>query len=81
MKHNEKLHNLYAWPNILRWAGHAARVGKMRCLHNILVDKPEEKRLFGRPGRRWLYSIRMDVTKIRWEGVDWMNLVQDKDQW
>jgi hypothetical protein len=52
----------------------------MRCLHNILVDKPEEKRLFGRPGRRWLYSIRMDVTKIRWEGVDWMNLVQDKDQ-
>jgi hypothetical protein len=56
---NEKLHNLYASPNIIRmikfrrmrWAGHVSRTGEMRNAYSILVGKPEGKRLLGRPRR------------------------------
>jgi hypothetical protein len=66
--HNEKLNDLYSSPNILRviksrikrWAGHVARMGKGRGLYRILVEKPEGKRLLGRPRRRWKYNIKMD---------------------
>jgi hypothetical protein len=46
-----------------------------------LVGKPEGKRPFGRHRRRWENNIRMDLTEIGWEGVDWMYLDQDRDQW
>jgi hypothetical protein len=42
----------------------------------ILVEKPEGKRTLGRPKLRW-GDIRMDG----WQGVDWMHLAQDRDQW
>jgi hypothetical protein len=51
-----------------------------KCI-NILVEKPEGKRPLGRPRRRWEHNIRMDLREIRWEGVDWMHLAQDRDQW
>jgi hypothetical protein len=31
--------------------------------------------------RRWEDNIRMDLREIGWEGVDWMHLAQDRDQW
>jgi hypothetical protein len=34
-----------------------------------------------RPGRRWNYNIRMDLKEIVFEGVDWIYLTQDMDQW
>jgi hypothetical protein len=46
-----------------------------------LVGKPEEKRPFGRARCRWENNIRMDLQEIGWEGVDWMHLAQDRDQW
>jgi hypothetical protein len=46
-----------------------------------MVGKPEVKRLRGRPRRRWEDSNRMDLTDMRWEGVDWIHLAQDRDQW
>jgi hypothetical protein len=57
--HNEKLHNLYSSPIIIRmiksrrmkWVGHVARVGKMNA-HTILVAKPEGKRPLGRSRRK-----------------------------
>jgi hypothetical protein len=39
------------------------------------------KRPLGRPRHRWEDNIRMDSREIVWEGLDWMHLAQDKDQW
>jgi len=60
---------------------HVARVGEMRNAYRILVAKPEVKRPLGRLRCRWEDNIRMDVREVRWEGVYWMNLAQDRDQW
>jgi hypothetical protein len=45
------------------------------------VGKPEGKRPLGRPRSRWEDNIRMDLREIGWGGIDWINLVQDTDQW
>jgi len=53
----------------------------MRNAYKILAGKPEEKRPFGRPGGRWEDNIRMDLREIRWKGVDWIHVAQDRDWW
>jgi hypothetical protein len=45
------------------------------------VGKPEVNRLLGRPRHRWVDNIKMDVREIGWGGMDWIDLVQDGDQW
>jgi hypothetical protein len=57
--------------------GRAEKVNAYR----ILVGKPEGKRPLGRPRRRWVDNIKMDVGQIGWDTVDWIDLVQDRDQW
>jgi hypothetical protein len=47
----------------------------------ILVGKPEGKRPLGRPRSRWVDNIKMDLREIGWDGVDWIDLVRDRDQW
>jgi hypothetical protein len=39
------------------------------------------KRPLGRPRRRWVDNIKMDLKEIGWDGVDWMDITQDRDQW
>jgi hypothetical protein len=56
-------------------------MGEMRNTCKILVGKPERKRPFGIPKRRWDDNIRMDLWETGWEGVDWTNLIQDRGQW
>jgi hypothetical protein len=63
----------------MRWAGHVARMQK-RNAYRILVGKPEGKRPPGRPRRRWVDNIKTDLREIRWDGVDWIDLAQDRDQ-
>jgi hypothetical protein len=53
----------------------------MRNVYNILVGKPVRKRSFGRYRHRWKYNIRTNLRKVVWEGVDLINLAQDRDQW
>jgi len=48
---------------------------------NILVGIPEGKKPLERPMQRWEDNIRMHLMEIGWEGVDWMHLAQDGDQW
>jgi hypothetical protein len=48
----------------MRWAGHVARMGETRSAYRILVGKPEGKRPLGRPRRRWLDNIKMDLREI-----------------
>jgi hypothetical protein len=52
-----------------------------RNAYRILVGKPEGKRPLGRPRRRWVDNITMDRREIGWDGVDWIELTQDRDQW
>jgi hypothetical protein len=50
--------------------------------YRILVGMPESKRPLGRPRRRWVDNIKMDLREIGWDSmVDWIDLAQDKDQW
>jgi hypothetical protein len=49
--------------------------------YRILVGKPEGKRPLGRQRRRWVDNIRMDLREIGWDGVDWMDIAQDRGQW
>jgi hypothetical protein len=46
-----------------------------------LVGKPEGKRPLGRQRRRWVDNIKTGVREIGWDGVDWIDLAQDRDQW
>jgi hypothetical protein len=46
-----------------------------------LVGKPEGRRLLGRPRRRWVDNIKIDLVKVGWGDVDWIGLAQDKDRW
>jgi hypothetical protein len=45
------------------------------------VGKPEGKRLLGRPRRRCVDNIKMDLGEIGWDGRDWIELAQDRDHW
>jgi hypothetical protein len=84
--HNEELHNLYSSPSIIksrrmRWAGHVARMGEKRNVYKLLVGKPEGKRPLGRPRRRWMDNIKMDLLEIGLNVVDWIDLAQDRYRW
>jgi hypothetical protein len=39
------------------------------------------RRIFGRPRRRWVYNIKMDLREIGWDGLDWIDVAQGGDQW
>jgi hypothetical protein len=52
-----------------------------RKAYRILVGKPEGKRPLGRPRRKCVNNIKMDLRKIGWGGTDWIDLTQDRDQW
>jgi hypothetical protein len=45
------------------------------------VGKPERKIPPGRPRRRWVDNIKIDLREIRWDGVNWINLAEDRDKW
>jgi hypothetical protein len=48
----------------MRWAGHVARMGETRNAYRILVGKPEGKRQLGRPRRRWVDNIKIDLREM-----------------
>jgi len=65
----------------MRWAGHVACMGEERGMYRVLVGKPEGKRPLGRPRRRWVDNIRMDLRRWDVGHVDWIGLAQDRDRW
>jgi hypothetical protein len=56
-------------------------MGEERKLYEVVVGKPEGKRLLGRPMSRWEDGIRMDLREIGLGDVDWIRLAQDRDRW
>jgi hypothetical protein len=65
----------------MRRAGHVARIGEKRRAYRILVGKAESKRRLGRPRHMWVKNIVIDLREIGWDGVDWIDLSQERDQW
>jgi hypothetical protein len=65
----------------MRWAGHVAQMGAKRNANRILVGKPYGKRPLGRPRHRWVDNITMELREIGWDGVDWIDMAQEGDQW
>ena len=62
----------------MRWAGHVARMGEESGVYRVLVMKPEGKRPLGRPRRRWVDNIRMDLQEVGCGYMDWIGLAQDR---
>jgi hypothetical protein len=56
-------------------------MGENMNAHRISVGNPEGKRPLGRPRHRWVDNIKMDLTEIGWDCMDWIYLAQDRDQW
>jgi hypothetical protein len=87
--YNAELHILYSSPNIIstiksrrmRWAGYVARMGATRKAYRILVGKPEGKIPLGRPRRRWVDNIKIDLREIGHDGMYWIDLAQDMYKW
>jgi len=50
-------------------------------VYRVLVRKPHGRRQLGRPMRRWVDNIRMDLQEVRCGYVDWTGLAQDRDRW
>ena len=65
----------------MRWAGHVAHMGEERGAYRVLVRKPVGKRPLGRPRRRWVDNIRMDLQEVGCGYVDWIGLALDRDRW
>jgi hypothetical protein len=55
-------------------------MGEMRIAHKMLAEKPEGKRLLGRSRRRLKDNIKMNLRETDMEGVNWVQLAQDRDR-
>jgi hypothetical protein len=54
--------------------------GEKLNAYRILVGKPEGKRPLGKLTRRWV-DIKMNLREVGWDGMDWIDLAQDRDRW
>jgi hypothetical protein len=87
--HSEELHILYSFPNIIRQiksrrmrcAGYVSCRGEEMKVYRVLVGKLEGKRPLERARCRWEDEIRMDLRKIGWGNVEWIQLAQDRGRW
>jgi hypothetical protein len=87
--YNEERNDLYFLPNIvrviksrgMRWTGRVACVEERRDVYRVLVGKPEGKIPLGRPRLSWEDNIKMDLQEVECGGMDWIELVQDRDRW
>jgi hypothetical protein len=62
----------------MRWTEHVIRMGNA---YRLLVGKPEGRRPLGRPRRRCVDNIRMNLVEVGWGDVNWIDLAQDRDMW
>jgi len=56
-------------------------MGEEREVYRVLLGKPEGWRPLGRPRRRWVGNIRMDLQEVGCGYMDWIGLAQDRDRW
>ena len=58
-----------------------ARISEESRVYRVLVGKPEGKRTLGKPRRRWVGNIRMDLREVGCGYMDWIGLAQDRNRW
>jgi hypothetical protein len=56
-------------------------MGDRGSTYRLMVGRPEGKRPLGRPKRRWVQSIKMELQEVELGGMDWIGLAQDRDRW
>jgi hypothetical protein len=56
-------------------------MGEKGIIYRSLVGRPERKRPLGRPKRKWVDNIKVDLRVIGWGGMDWIELAQYRNQW
>jgi hypothetical protein len=86
-KLHKELRDFYSLPRIIgmmmswkmRWAEHVARMWHKRKAYSLLVGKPEGTKPLVRPRLRWVGNLKTDLIKVRWGGVEWIGLAQDRD--
>jgi len=66
---------------INRQAWYVARMGEERVVYRVLMGKPEGKKPLGRPRRRWVDNVRMDLQDVGCGYMDRIGLAQDRDRW
>jgi hypothetical protein len=65
----------------MRWAGRTNGAKRYAHTGRLSVGKLESKRPLGRPRRRWVGNIKMDLREMGWDDMDWIELAKDRDQW
>ena len=86
--HNEDIRDLYSSQDIVwgdqiaknKMSGECSKYGDRRDVYRLLVGKPGGKRLLERPRRRWEDNIKMDLQKVGCDGMDWIEVAQDRDR-
>jgi len=63
----------------MRWAGHVTLMGEEKEVYRVLLGKPEGRRPLGRPRRKWVDNIRMDLQEVECVYIDWIGLAQDRE--
>jgi hypothetical protein len=58
--------------------GHVAHMGEKRNAYRVLVGKPKGKIPLGRPRCRWEDNTKLGLKEMRFEGVNWLYLSQDR---
>jgi len=62
------------------WAGHVAPMAEGRGVYRVLIGRPKGKRPLGRPRCRWENNIKLDLREIGIDGMNWIQLAQDRVQ-
>jgi hypothetical protein len=65
----------------MRWVGHVICVWESTGVYRVLVWKPVGEGPVIRPRHRWEHDIKMDLQEVGYEGMDWISVAQDRDNW